>query len=97
MISLPCRCGEHLARVDRARRHGGEIRHVHLEMGDTGVVPRDLEQVRQQRLEAVEFGLEQFGRPGELGREGVTLRVQELTRPSGSWSAGCAARGRRHW
>ena len=56
--------GEHARRVDHAVHDVDEVDVVGLEHRGAGVEAADLEQVRQQRLEPVQLGLQQLGRAG---------------------------------
>ena len=55
-----------------------EVDLVELEHGGAGVEAADLEQVDQQRLEPVELGLQQLGRPRRRGVEGPARVVQHV-------------------
>ena len=66
-----------------------------LEHGGARVEPADLQQVGEQRLEAVELGLQQLGRARGRRVEVARARRAARRRPSAPWSAACAARGRR--
>ena len=74
---------------------GAQVGGLDVEGRRPGVEPADLEQVGQQRLEPVELGVQQLGRPRHRGVEVAARVVDAGRRPSGSSSAGCAARGRR--
>ena len=56
--------GERAGRVDDPVGDVDEVDVVELEDRGTGVEPADLEQVGQQRLEAVQLDLQQLGGPG---------------------------------
>ena len=64
--------------VDHPVRDVDEVDLVELEHGGAGVEPADLEQVDEQRLEPVELGLQQLGRPRGGGVEGTPGVVQDV-------------------
>ena len=63
--------GQLLGVVGGAAGDVTDVHRVRIQRGRVGVVPADLQQVLQQRLEPVQLALEQLGRPGADRVEGV--------------------------
>ena len=65
----PAALGERPGRLDDLGDRAPQVDRLDVERGGAGVEAADLEQVREQRLEAVELACEQLGRPGHGGVE----------------------------
>ena len=72
-----------------------QVDRLGVEGGGAGVEPADLEQVGEQRLEPVQLGLQQLGRPRPAPGRSPRGPRGGRRRPSGRSSAGCAARATR--
>jgi hypothetical protein len=70
--------GQRLRRLDDAVHQRDQVGGRGVQRRRAGVVPADLEQVGQQRLEPVQLVLQQLGRPADVAREAGAAGEQHV-------------------